>query len=316
MARRVAVVFGGTGFIGRYVVQRLAKQDYVVRVVTRSVEAARPLMTQGMVGQIVPLYAAHYEAAVLARALEEAEVAVNLVGILFERKSGDFARVHGELPGRIAQAATAAGVRRLVHISAIGADLASESLYARSKAAGEEAVRAGFPGATILRPCVVFGREDAFFNRFAGMARVLPVLPLVGSETRFQPVYVGDVADAVIAATERDDAPGRTYELAGPRAATFRNLMTEMMEMTGHRRRIVELPDGFARFQAKLSSWLPNPPITEDQLVLLRKDNVASPDAPGLEALGVTPTTMEAVLPAYLTRYRPGGGRREAVLGA
>jgi NADH dehydrogenase len=307
MARRVAVVFGGTGFIGRYVVQRLARRDYVVRVITRSPESARSLMTQGMVGQIVPLAADPFDDAALARAVEGASVVVNLIGILAERRAGDFARIHGVLPGRIARAATAAGVEHLVHIAAIGADPASESLYARSKAEGEAAVRAGFPQAVILRPSIVFGQEDSFFNRFAGMARLMPVLPLVGSETRFQPVYVGDVADAVMAALERPEAAGRVFELAGPRVATFRELMTYMLELIGRRRKIVEIPGGVARLQAKLTSWLPKPPITEDQLLLLRRDNVAADGAPGLRELGVEPTAMEAILPSYLARFRVRG---------
>lgn len=315
MARRVAVVFGGTGFIGRYVVQRLAKRDYVVRVVTRGAEAARSLMTQGMVGQIVPVAAGTMDAPALHRALEGAEIAVNLIGILSEGHAGDFARVHAALPGRIATAAAAAGVTHLVQISAIGADPASESLYARSKAEGEAAVLSAFPRATILRPSVVFGHEDAFFNRFAGLARVLPVLPLVGGSTRFQPVYVGDVADAVMAAIERPEAAGRTFELAGPRAATFRALMEYMLQLIGRRRPVVEMPAGLARLQARLTAWLPNPPLTQDQIILLRKDNVPSGNLPGLAELGIAPTSLEAILPSYLTRFREGGGRRAVIPG-
>ena len=315
MARRVAVVFGGTGFIGGHVVQRLARRDYVVRVVTRAPEAARSLMTQGMVGQIVPTSAGAMDAAALPRAVEGAEVVVNLVGILAERHGGDFARVHGALPGRIAQAAAAAGVARLVQVSAIGADPSSPSLYARSKAEGEAAVLAAFPRATILRPSVVFGPEDSFFNRFAGLARILPVLPLVGGNTRFQPVYVGDVADAVMAAIDTEAAAGRTYELAGPRAATFRSLLEDMLHLIGRRRPIVEMPVGLAQFQAKLTAWLPNPPLTADQIILLKRDNVPSGNLPGLAELGITPTSMEAILPSYLTRFREGGGRRAVVPG-
>ncbi|WP_043834006.1 complex I NDUFA9 subunit family protein [Muricoccus aerilatus] len=315
MARRVAVVFGGTGFIGAHVVQRLARRDYVVRVVTRAPEAARTLMTQGMVGQIVPVTAGAMDAAALHRAVEGAEVVVNLIGILSERRAGDFARLHGTLPGRIAGAAAAAGVTHLVQVSAIGADPSSPSLYARSKAEGEAAVLAAFPRATILRPSVVFGPEDSFFNRFAGLARILPVLPLVGGNTRFQPVYVGDVADAVMATIDQPAAAGRTYELAGPRAATFRSLLQDMLHLIGRRRPIVEMPVGLASFQAKLTSWLPNPPLTEDQILLLKHDNVPSGTLPGLAELGITPTSMEAILPSYLTRFREGGGRRAVIPG-
>ena len=315
MARRVAVVFGGTGFIGRYVVQRLAKRDYVVRVVTRSAEAARGLMTQGMVGQIAPAAAGAMDAGALHRAVEGAEIVINLIGILAERREGDFARVQAALPGRIAAAAAAAGVTHLVQVSAIGADPASPSLYARSKAEGEAAVRAAFPRATILRPSIVFGHEDAFFNRFAGLARVLPVLPLVGGKTRFQPVYVGDVADAIMAAIDRPEAAGRTYELAGPRAATFRSLLEYMLQLTGRRRPIVEMPEGLANLQAKLTAWLPNPTLTRDQIILLKRDNVPSGELPGLAELGITPTSLEAILPSYLTRFREGGGRRAVIPG-
>ncbi|MFC7734525.1 complex I NDUFA9 subunit family protein [Roseomonas sp. GCM10028921] len=313
MTRRVAVVFGGTGFIGRYVVQRLAHADHVVRVVTRAPEAARPLMTQGLVGQIVPFQSGPLDDAHVAAAVASATVVVNAIGILAERREGDFARIQGALPGRIGRAATVAGVQRVVHISAIGADPASPSLYARSKAEGEAALRSAFPGATVLRPSIVFGPEDGFFNRFAGMARLLPFLPVVGGGTRFQPVYVGDVADAVLAALERGEAAGGTYELGGPRAVTFRALMEEMLDIIGRRRRVVELPEGLARFQAKLTSWMPNPPLTEDQLLLLKRDNVVSEGARGLRDLGVEPTTMEAILPAYLGRFRRGGQRQISV---
>ncbi|MFH5925159.1 complex I NDUFA9 subunit family protein [Roseomonas xinghualingensis] len=313
MARHVAVVFGGSGFIGGHVVQRLARRDFVVRVVTRAPDSAKALMTQGMVGQIVPIGAGKMEDAVIARAVEGAGLVVNLIGILAERKKGDFARIHGELPGRIGQASAVAGVRHLVHVSALGADPESESLYARSKAQGEESLRAAFPRATILRPSIVFGPEDSFFNRFAGMARMLPVLPLVGGGTRFQPVYVGDVADAVVAVLDRPEMAGRTYELAGPQAATFRELMEYMLEVIGRRRRIVELPEGLARLQASLTSWMPNPPLTQDQLILLKRDSLPSPGTPGLRELGIEPTAMEVVVPTYLSRFRVGGGRQTSV---
>ena len=330
MTRRVAVVFGGTGFIGGHVVQRLARRDYVVRIVTRNPEAVRGLMTQGRTGQIVPVGAGALDDAHIRTAVAGADVVVNLIGILAERRPGDFARIHGELPGRIARAAaatTASGskagtvngvgagtdspVPHLVHLSAIGADPAAESLYARGKGEGEAAVLAGFPTATILRPSVVFGPEDAFFNRFAAMTRIMPVLPVIGGETRFQPVYVGDVADAVMAALDRPEAAGRTYELAGPRAATFRALMEEMLGIVRRRRRVVEMPAGLARLIAGLTGWLPDPPLTRDQLILLRRDNVATPGAPGLRELGIEPTAMEVVLPSYLSRYRRGGERHD-----
>ncbi|MCQ4161287.1 NAD(P)H-binding protein [Roseomonas sp. GC11] len=312
--RQVAVVFGGTGFIGRHLVPRLARQGYEVRVVTRDPEAVRALTTQGQLGQIVPLSARLGEEASVARAVAGAALVVNLIGILAEKRAGDFQRLQGDLPGFIGRAAAAAGVARVVHVSAIGADAASASAYARSKAAGEAALRAAFPAATILRPSIIFGADDQFFNRFAGLARNLPVMPVVCGGTRFQPVYVGDVAEAVVVAAARADTAGQTYELGGPRVASFRELMGYVLEVTGRPKRLVPLPDALVAWQARLGELLPNPPLTRDQLVLLRRDNVVSPGAPGFAALGLVPQAMEAVVPDYLARFRPGGGRRAALV--
>lgn len=308
--RRLAVVFGGAGFIGRHLVPRLARLDYEVRVVTRNPEAVRPMTTQGRLAQVLPWAADLRSDAALARAVEGASLVVNLIGILAEKRRGDFQRLQGELPGRIGRAAAAAGAGQVVQVSAIGADPSSQSAYARSKAAGEAALRAAFPRAVILRPSIVFGPEDQFFNRFAEMARLLPFMPVVCGATRFQPVYVGDVADAIIAAAQRPEAAGRTYELGGPRVATFRELMGYVLEVTGRHKRLVPLPDGLVRLQARLGEFLPNPPLTRDQLAQLRRDNVVSPAAEGLAALGIAPQAMEAVVPGYLARFRPGGGKR------
>ncbi len=308
--RRIATVFGGSGFIGRYVVRDLARSGLTVRVAVTDPGGARFLQTQGKVGQIVPLAASVADETAVARAVVGADLVVNLVGILFERKPGDFRRLHAEGAGRVARLSAAAGAERLVHVSAIGADPASPSAYGRTKAEGEAAVRAAFPSATILRPSIVFGPEDQFFNRFAGLGRVLPFMPVISGNTRFQPVYVGDVAGAVLAAAEREDAPGRTYELAGPRSATFRELLRYIGEVTGHRRPLLDLPVGLARLQARLGEFLPNPPLTRDQLLMLGRDNVPAPDALGLAELGIQPKALEAVVPTYLTRYRRGGGRR------
>ncbi len=308
--RRIATVFGGSGFIGRYVVRDLARSGLTVRVAVTDPGGARFLQTQGKVGQIVPLAASVADEAAVARAVVGADLVVNLVGILFERKPGDFRRLHAEGAGRVARLSAAAGAERLVHVSAIGADPASPSAYARTKAEGEAAVRAAFPSATILRPSIVFGPEDQFFNRFAGLGRVLPFMPVISGNTRFQPVYVGDVAGAVLAAAEREDAPGRTYELAGPRSATFRELLRYVGEVTGRRRPLLDIPMGLARLQARLGEFLPNPPLTRDQLLMLGRDNVPAPDALGLAELGIQPMALEAVVPTYLTRYRRGGGRR------
>jgi uncharacterized protein YbjT (DUF2867 family) len=307
VTRKVAAVFGGAGFIGRQVVQRLARLGYVVRVVGRNPEAARALMTQGMVGQVVPLAADLREDAAIGRAVTGAEVVVNLVGILAEGRPGDFQRLQGELPGRIGAAATAAGVRRMVQISAIGADAGSPSAYARSKAAGEAAVKASFPGVVILRPSIVFGPGDQFFNRFAGMARMLPFMPVVCGDTRFQPVYVGDVADAVLVGLTQDGIEGRIFELGGPRVASFRELMAMVLDLTGRRKRLVEIPDGLVRLQARIGEHLPGKPLTRDQLAQLRRDNVVSADAEGFAALGLEPHSMEAIVPGYLSRFRRAG---------
>ena len=309
--RKLATVFGGAGFIGRQVVQRLARLDYVVRVVGRNPEAIRPLMTAGKVGQVVPLSADLREDAAIVRAVAGAQAVVNLVGILAEQHKGDFQRLQGEVPGRIGAAAAAAGVSRVVQLSAIGADPQGPSEYARSKAAGEAALRAAFPAATILRPSIVFGPDDDFFNRFAGMARLMPVMPVVSGRTRFQPVYVGDVADAVVAALTLDGVEGETFELGGPRVASFRELMALVVDATGRRRRLVEIPDGLVRLMAKL----PGGPLTSDQLAQLSRDNVVAPGAKGLEALGIVPTTMEAVVPSYLARFRVGGQHRSLIPG-
>jgi NADH dehydrogenase len=309
--RKVATVFGGSGFIGRYVVQRLAAQDYVVRVAVRDPSGARFLQTQGRVGQIVPLAAPVTDPGAIARAVEGAEVVVNLVGILFERRPGDFHRLQGEAPGRVAAAAKAAGAETFVQVSAIGADPASPSLYARSKAEGEAGVRAAFPEATILRPSVVFGPEDEFFNRFAGMA-MLPVMPVVAGATRFQPVYVGDVADAVAAAIADPAARGKTFELGGPRVMTMREVLRFILDTTGRRRPMVDMPMGLMRFQAGLLQRLPKPPVTQDQLLLLARDNVVGAGVPTLADLGIAPKSVETVVPGYLKRFRQGGGRREA----
>jgi uncharacterized protein YbjT (DUF2867 family) len=308
--RSVATVFGGSGFIGRYVVKRLAAQGRVVRVAVRYPEAALFLKPMGAVGQIVPLYAPVQHEAAVQRAVEDADLVVNLVGILAERRAGDFQRIHAEGAGRVARLAAAAGVARLVQVSAIGADPASRSKYASSKAAGEQAVRAAFPAATILRPSVVFGPEDGLFNRFATMVQRLPVMPVVAGTTRFQPVYVGDVADAVIAGLQREAAAGATYELGGPRVLSMRELLAYILAETGRRRRLMTVPMWLAKLQAAVLEHLPGKLLTRDQLLMLQRDNVVTAGAPGLAELGIVPTPIDLVVPAYLRRFRPGGGRR------
>jgi len=311
--RSVATVLGGSGFIGRYVVKRLAAQGHIVRVAGRNTEAARGSMMAGRVGQVVPLYVSLSNDAAIQRATEGADMVVNLVGILAERQAGDFQRVQAEGAGRIARAAASHGVARMVQVSAIGADAESESLYARTKAEGEHAVRAAMPGATILRPSLVFGAEDQFFNRFGAMAMTLPVMPVISGNTRFQPVYVGDVADAIMAVLARDDTMGRTYELGGPRVWTFREILAWILKETHRKRPLIEVPMGVARLQARIGELIPGKPFTRDQLTLLGRDNVVADGMPGLRDLGIEATPVELVVPEYLDRYRAGGGKREEV---
>jgi NADH dehydrogenase len=307
--RQIATVFGGAGFIGRYVVQRLARRGFAVRVAGRDPLAAAALKPMGGVGQIVPIFAPVTVEADVARAVAGASWVVNLAGILAERRAGDFTRVHAEGAGRIARLAAAAGVRRLVHVSAIGADPASPSAYGRSKAAGEQAVREAFPAATILRPSIVFGPEDQFFNRFAGLARLSPVMPVIAGATRFQPVYVGDVADAVLAGLTRADAAGQVFALGGPEVRSFRELLEVILRWTGRPKPLLTVPMGIARLQARLGEMVPGKPFTRDQLAMLGRDNVVAPGEPGLAELGVAATPMALVVPGYLARFRPGGGR-------
>jgi uncharacterized protein YbjT (DUF2867 family) len=305
--RRITVV-GGAGFIGRYVVKRLAGDGAVITVASRHASEALFLKPMGDVGQIALVDANLADDAALASALAGADAVVCSVGILYERWSQRFEAIHHQGPARLARLAAAAGVRHLVHVSAIGADAASPSAYGRSKAAGELAVRAAFPGATILRPSILFGPEDEFFNRFAAMAKVSPVLPLIGGgTTRFQPAYVGDVADAVVAALEMPDAAGQIYELGGPKAYSFRELMVLLLAEIDRKRCLMSLPVGLATLEAAILEWLPKPPLTRDQVKLLQRDNVVSPGALGFADLGLSPTSLELVLPTYLDRFRRHG---------
>jgi NADH dehydrogenase len=309
--RRLATVFGGSGFIGRYVVKRLAAAGFVVRVAVRDPEGAMFLRPMGAVGQIVPLYAPVGQEALVARATEGADVVINLTGILAEAKKGDFYRVHTEGAGRIARLAASSVARHLIHISAIGADVKSASDYARSKALGEAAVRSAFPRAVILQPSILFGPEDGFFNRFAAMARISPILPIVGGKTRFQPVYVGDVADAVLAGVMRDDTAGCLFELGGPDVRTFKQLIEYMLKIIGKNREILDLPLPLARLQALFLERLPGKLLTGDQIKLLQRDNIVAEGALDLASLGIVPTPMDLILPGYLARFRKGGRRAD-----
>ncbi len=303
-------VFGGSGFIGRYVVRRLARAGCRVVAAVRDTERAAFLRPMGDVGQIAALRCDVRDPATVARALQGSDGAVNLVGILAEVGRARFQALQAEAPGTVARAAAAAGVRALVQISAVGAAPDSPSAYARTKAAGEAAARAAFPDAVVLRPSVVFGPEDGFFNRFAALLRLGPVFPLFGGgRNKFQPVYVGDVAEAVFAALTRPDLRGRTFELGGPRVYTMREVLELTLRETGRDRVLLPMPLAAGCALGMAGNVLARlgiaPPLTTDQVKLLRIDNVAAGD--GLAALGIRPTAVEAVVPTYLDRFRPTG---------
>jgi len=308
----LVTVFGGSGFVGRSVVRALCKRDYRVRVAVRRPELAGHLQPLGKVGQIHAVQAnLRYPASVEA-AMRDAQHAINLVGILAEGGAQTFDAVQAAGAGAVARAASAVGAR-LVHVSAIGADENSPSHYARAKAAGEKAVLSASPTATVLRPSVVFGPEDQFTNRFASLARMSPMLPLIGGGvTRLQPVYVGDVATAVADAVDGKTKAGATYELGGPEVLTMREIMQIILATTERRRMLVSLPFGLAKFQALFLQFAPGPlKLTPDQVELLRADNVVSDAAKAagltLEGLGIAPDSLAAIAPQYLWRFRAAG---------
>ncbi len=308
MATRVVTVFGGSGFIGRYVVNRLAQQGWIVRVAVRRPSRAMFLKPLGDVAQITPIRAPLQDEPAIRDAVDGAQAVINLVGLLYEKGRQRFGEVHHLGARRIAEAAAAARVEHLVQMSAIGADSAAAADYARSKAAGEQAVRQAFPAAAIVRPSIVFGPEDGFFNLFAALAHLSPVLPLIGGgKTRFQPVYVVDVADAIVKCLVEPGSAGKTYELGGPRVYTFKELLELLLREIRRRRLLVPLPFWLASLEAAFLELLPVPPLTRDQVRLLKRDNVVGPDALTLADLGIEPTAVEMVLPTYLDRHRPGG---------
>lgn len=309
---RLVTVFGGSGFVGRHVVRALARRNYRIRVAVRRPDLAGHLQPLGSVGQIHAVQAnLRYRTSVEA-AVQGADAVINLAGILAPSGRQTFDAVHGFGAQAVADAVRAAGIGRLVHVSAIGADPSSASAYGRSKAAGEAAVLSTVPDAVIFRPSIVFGPEDDFFNRFAEMARFSPVLPLIGGgATRFQPVFVGDVAEAVARAIDGAVEGGRTYELGGPEVKTFRECLELVCRETGRRRAFASIPFGLAETMAKLTEWLPGAPITADQVELLKRDNVVSEAAVAegrsFAGLGIEPRTLAAILPTYLYRYLPHG---------
>jgi NADH dehydrogenase len=310
MNTNLVTIFGGSGFVGRHTVRALARAGWRIKVATRHPARGFFLRPLGSVGQIDFVKCDVSDPGSVAQALHGSQAVINLTGILFE-KGQSFVDVQADGAAHIAQAAAAAGVQAMVHISAIGADLESDSAYAVTKAEGEQAVREAFPHAVILRPSIIFGPEDGFFNKFAEMARFLPALPLIGGgRTRFQPIFVGDVAQAIVAALSRQD--GRTYELGGPTTYSFKELLQLILRETGRNRALIPLPFALASLKAAFLQLLPNPLLTMDQVRLLKKDNVVSSTAAGLADLGITPTSVEAVIPSYLWRYRAKGEYADA----
>jgi len=311
---KLVTIYGGSGFIGRYIARRMAKEGWRVRVAVRRPNEAIFVRPYGVVGQVEPVFCNIRDDASVRAVMQGADAVVNCVGVLNEVGKNGFDAVQAEGAGRIARIAAELGIGHLVQLSAIGADAESTSAYARSKAAGEAAVQEAFPAAVILRPSVVFGSEDQFFNRFAAMSRFGPILPVVGAETKFQPVYVDDVAQAAVKAVLGEAAPG-IYELGGPDVHSFRELMQKMLQVVQRRRLIVNIPFFVARIMGGVFDLLQtvtlglftNGLITRDQVRNLARDNVVSPRARGLADLGIAPTPIDAVLPEYLWRYRPSG---------
>lgn len=312
MAYSVVTVFGGAGFLGRSIVSALARQGAHVRVACRRPDEALRCKPMGDVGQVAPVAANIRDDASVAAAVDGADAVINLVGILYESGRQSFDAVHRDGAGRIARAAASAGVAQLVHVSAIGADPEAPSKYARSKGEGEAAVKAAFDKAVILRPSILFGPDDDFFNRFAALARISPVLPLIGGgHTRFQPVYVRDVAEAAVAALTNPDTAGRTFELGGPQIYSFRQLLQLLLAVIDRKRLLVPVPFWAAMVKAFFLELSPVPLLTRDQVRLLRGDNVVTEGVAGFADLGISPTAPEVILPTYLSRFRRGGVKKD-----
>ena len=311
---KIATVFGGTGFLGRQIVRELAARGITVKVATRVPERAFFLKPCGVVGQVVPVACRYDDAVSIASAVKGSDFVINCIGILFEKgKRSTFKRAHTEVPGMIAQACKEAGVKKFVHVSSLGCDMGT-SHYAKTKLEGEKAVMAAFPKAVIMRPSIMFGEDDDFFNMFAELSRYLPMLPLIGGgKTKFQPIYVGDVADAVLEALtcERAGNPrayeGKVYQLGGSEILSFRQIYEKLFQYTGRKRCLITLPFGLAKIQATFLSMMPNPMLTRDQVESLKTDNVVTQDALGIDQFGIAPKALDLILPEYLEQYRSGG---------
>lgn len=319
---KLVTIYGGSGFVGRHIARRMAKAGWRVRVAVRRPNEALFVKPYGSVGQVVPVLCNIRDDASVAEAMTGADAVVNCVGTFDAGGKNNFDAVQHEGAERVARLAKEKGVGRVVHISAIGADVDGASLYAKSKGEGEKGILEHAPDAVILRPSIVFGPGDSFFNRFAGMSRMGPVLPVIGANTRFQPVYVDDVAHAAELAVTGDAAPG-IYELGGPDISTFREWMQEMLEVIGRRRIIVNIPFWIAGIMGRgfdilsaMTGRLLSPPVSRDQVTQLKSDNVVSDGAKGFADLGITPTATEVILPEYLWRFRPQGQYTEITASA
>jgi uncharacterized protein YbjT (DUF2867 family) len=309
---KTIAVIGGSGFVGRATIELIAKHNTRVMVLCRNAEKAKYLKPMGAVGQITIVSGDACDDETLERVIAPADAVVNLVGILAETGSQKFTALQAELPGRIGAMAAKHDVKSVVHVSAIGASATSPSIYSRTKAAGEAALLSAFPKAAILRPSIVFGAGDSFFNRFASMAMLAPALPLPGGgDMLMQPAYVGDIAAAIAAGLgltrTRKKMEGETFELAGPNIFSFRQLMELTLSHIKRRRLLMPVPLWAMRCGAVFAGLLPNPPLTIDQVRLLASNNVADPSRPGLSEIGITPTPVDTILPQYLARFRPGG---------
>jgi len=309
---KIATVFGGTGFIGKQIVRELASRDITVKVATRHPESAYFLRPCGVVGQIVPFGCDYSDPKSIESAVDGADYVINCIGILFEKRKNSFEKVHADLPEAIAKACKKKKIDNFVHVSALGADSAS-SKYAKSKLAGEKAVLKHVKTATILRPSVVFGSDDNFFNMFAELSRYLPVLPLIGGgKTKFQPVFVGDVADAAMVAIDSPKKTpgkiqGQIFELGGPDVVDFKEIYKIIMEHTGRKRCLVPLPWSIAKIEAFFMEFLPKPLLTRDQIESLKTDNVVADDANTFADLGISPQSLHQIVPTYLAHFRAGG---------
>lgn len=308
MHGKVVSIYGGSGFLGRYITQELAELGAIIRVCVRYPEEAAFLKPMGSVAQITPIAFNIKSPEAINEIAQGADFLINCVGILSESKEGRFDEVHHKGAEYIALAAQKQNVKRLIHISALGADLKSSSLYAQSKAKGELSVLKIFPEATILRPSIVFGTEDQFFNRFAKMAQLSPFIPLIGGgKTKFQPIYVNDIAHFIGASLLKDETKGQIFELGGPKVYSFKELMIQMLHDINRDVKLIPLPFSLAKFLSYFLQFFPGKPLTPDQVDLLKYDNICSGNLPGLSSLGIRPTPLEIITPAYLSRYRPGG---------